>query len=95
MNVQDTASVFSFEAAAELFPCRAKRGTRSLSYRRFDSAAEAVRFAIEDLPGTLLFGAYLEVCDERFDSEGIRKLYDRADFPLRRQTRSAERAREG
>jgi hypothetical protein len=85
MDVRDAASVFSFEAAAELFPCRGKRGRGAVKYRRFESAAEAVRFAIEDLPDTLLLGTYLEVCDERFDGDEIRELYERADFPLPRQ----------
>ena len=92
MNVQEGASTFSFDAAAELFPCRGKRRRGPVNYRRFETTAEAVRFAIEDLPGSLLLGTYLEACDERFDGEGIRGLYDRADFPLRRQTKPKEHA---
>jgi hypothetical protein len=86
MQVERRAgSPFNFNAAAELFPCPVRKGKSkpAMSYRRFDTAAEAVRFAIEELPAPLLIGAYLEVDEERFDADSIRALYDRADYPLR------------
>ncbi len=56
-----------------------------MTYRRFESGAEAVRFAIEELPSDVLFGTVLEVNEQRFDAAQIRKLYDSKDYPLQRR----------
>jgi hypothetical protein len=82
--VSQGGSGFDFNAPAELFPTPSRKG-RPMGYRRFDTAADAIRFAIEELSPELLIGAQLEVEEERFDSEGIRRLYERADYPLARR----------
>ena len=76
---------FDYQAAAELFPSRSKKGNRPAGYRRFDTAAEAIRFAIEEMPSVLRLGTVLEVDEERFDGDAIRKLYDSAEYPLTRK----------
>jgi hypothetical protein len=76
---------FDYTAPAELFPTRSRKGNRPMGYRRFAKAAEAIRFAIEELPPDLLIGAHLEVEEQRFDSDGIRRLYENTDYPLARR----------
>ena len=73
-----------FNAPAELFPSRSRKTRRPMSYRRFDTAAEAIRFAIEELPAPLLLGAFLEVDEIRFGGDDIRRLYDSPEYPLPR-----------
>src|SRR4029078_3898339 len=53
------------------------------------SPARATRFAIEELPSSLLAAAALEVGDHRYDAQQIRKLYDASAYPLKRHSRRA------
>ena len=77
---------FDYNAEAELFPCRNKKSSRrAIAYRRFGHAADAIRFAVEELAPESLVGAYLEVGDERYDVGGIRRLYESLDYPLVRR----------
>jgi hypothetical protein len=75
---------FDHNAPAELFPSRTRRGALQTRYKRFETAAAALQFAIEDMPPPVLLGAFLEVEEERFDAEEMRSLYRSAAYPLRR-----------
>ena len=77
---------FDYDAPAELFMAKRKGSTRKpLGYRRFASAAEAIRFAVEEFPAVHTLGAWLQVGDERFDSDDIQRLYENDEYPLRRR----------
>jgi hypothetical protein len=63
---------FDYGVPAELFPARNRKYRRQpFGYRRFARAADAIRFAIEELPPELLLGTFLEVDGERYGSEGF------------------------
>jgi len=87
VNVRIVAmATFDYSTQAELFPTRGRKSQRhSFGYKRFARAADAIRFAIEELPPALLVGAFLEVDEERFNDQGIRQLYESADYPLTRR----------
>jgi hypothetical protein len=73
-------------AAAELFPSRQRTRTLgAVKYMRFAAAADAIRYAVEEIPANSFQKTFLEVNEERFDSKGIRRLYDSAEYPLPRQ----------
>jgi hypothetical protein len=79
----------NYNAEAELFPPRRRSFSRGpVGYKRFKSAAEAIRFAIEELPAELLLGAYLEVEEDRFDGSAIRQVYESEAYPLQRHRTS-------
>lgn len=80
---------FDYGAPAELFPSRSKAGKSRSRYMRFDSAAEALRFVIEEMPAPALPGAYLVVDERRFGVEEMRCLYESAGFPLARSASAA------
>ena len=80
---------FNFSAAVELFPSRNRKIASRVKYRRFDKAAEAIRFAVEDMPEPLLLGATIQIGDERFGHQQIRDLYFSEGFPLKRAKQAA------
>ena len=77
---------FDYGLPAELFMPKRKGGARSrLISRHFATAAEAIRFAVEDFPAIRALGAWMQVGNERFDREDIHRLYESHQFPLRRR----------
>jgi hypothetical protein len=70
-----------YRAPAELFPAPSfRRGP--LSYHRFDTLAEALRYAIEELTPPQLAGAFIEVDEVRYGASEIDALYRAAGYPL-------------
>ena len=55
---------------AELFMAKPMKGRRE-RYRRFATATDAIRYAVEVLRTPKAFGTHLEVGDERFNSDEI------------------------
>ncbi len=81
------AKGFKFSRPAELYEGRAWKGRpTAITYRRFDTAAEAVRYAVEELPGACRRACVMEVDEKRFNSMDIRKLYESIEYPFQRQT---------
>jgi hypothetical protein len=77
---------FDYKAPTELFSGRKRLPRRQpLGYKRFAQAADAIRFAMEEVPRECLAGAFLEVDGERYGGEDIRRLYESAEYPLARR----------
>jgi hypothetical protein len=106
MPVAETAmAAFDYGTEAELFPSRGEvrlapsrsgrhRRAYPVGYGRFARAADAIRFAIEELPPELLPAACLEVDNEIFDHDGILRLYASDRYPLPRRAATAEGTRQ-
>jgi hypothetical protein len=89
MSSTDTANTeaFDYNASADLFSMTNRNGRRQpLNYKHFESAAEAIRYAIEEIPTQNLVGTLLEADDSRYDGKQIHRLYASPDFPLARKS---------
>src|ERR1700731_1058996 len=86
-------AAFDYGTVAELFPTRGevrqgpprggrRRRSSPVGSGRFARAAEAIRFAVEELPAELLPGACLEVDAKIFDRDDILRLYESDEYPL-------------
>ena len=73
-----------YAAPAELFPAAGRR-RNIVDYHRFDTLAEALRFALEELNPNLLPGAFIESEEVRYNADEMRTLYDSAGYPLERK----------
>ncbi len=80
---------FDYGVPAELFPSRNRKVANKVKYRRFDKAAEAIRFAVEELPEPQLLGAYIQVDEQRFGHQQIRALYQSERYPLKKRVDEA------
>jgi hypothetical protein len=81
-NYAAEAELFDYETAAEVFSPTKRKGWRQpLGYKRFARAADAIRFAMEELPPQLLASTYLEVNETRYQGDAIQRLYESANYP--------------
>jgi hypothetical protein len=85
----------NYRAQAELYHRMYKGMKRQtpIGYARFKTAADAIRFAIEQLPDYLLPGSFLEVDEERYGADEIRGLYYSTAYPLKRHQRLTSQSR--
>ena len=72
-----------YYSPAELFMPKGIGRRAVPRYRRFATAAEAIRFAVEEMPVKTL-GAWMQVGEDRFNSDEITELYESSEYPLRR-----------
>jgi hypothetical protein len=77
-----------YAAEAELFAVQKLGRKRNLFYRRFDTAAEAIKFAIEEMTDSTS-NLVLETEFSRLDAAGIAALYAADSFPLERRSSPA------
>jgi hypothetical protein len=75
---------FDYGAPAELYPGRNRKSARKVNYRRFETAADAIRFAVEELPEPLLLGAFIEIDEQRLGYKDIQALYESEQYPHKR-----------
>ena len=78
-------SDFDYEMPGEFYS-RKHQGTKptGLTYQRFKTAAEAIRFAMEALPPAALNSSMLEIGGDRYRGKELRALYADPKYPLRR-----------
>ena len=80
------AELFDYSMEAELFSAKGGNFRRQpLGYKRFARAADAICFAMEELPPHCLVGTYLQVNEERYQAKEIRRLYESGEYPLPRR----------
>jgi hypothetical protein len=81
-------SQFDYTAPAELFVGKARGSVRGspMRYLRFDTSAEAIKYAVEALGDAALVGSSMVVGDERYEGVEIRALYNGKLYPLKRST---------
>ena len=81
---------FDYSAPAEFYGWRGRNMRRSaLTYRRFATAAEAIRHAVEDVAPAGLGSCAVEVDGKRIQGRDIKTLYADSRFPLRRASQAA------
>jgi len=84
----ETISERAYLAPAELFAVRRRGPTGSLFYQRFVTMADAIKFAVEEMPAGSS-NTSIETDLGRIDGADIAFLYEADQFPLKRRSRYA------
>ncbi|MEO8756294.1 MAG: hypothetical protein ABI398_00885 [Devosia sp.] len=75
----------NYQARAELYLGSDRATAFAQGPRSFRTAAQAIRFAVEEAAPVSLRGASLLVGDEIFSGDDLRRLHRSPDFPLPRR----------
>lgn len=76
---------YDYNAPAELFLGRDLSSAIAQGPRHFNTAAKAIRFAIEEAAPVSLHGALLRSGDKTLKGPEIARLYRSGDYPLMRK----------
>ena len=77
---------FDYTAPAELFVGKGRGSARGspMTYKRFSTSAEAIKYAVETLDALSLASAALVVGEDRYEGAQIRELYGDTRYPFSR-----------
>ena len=76
---------FDFNARARLYLGRDRATALAQGAKAYNTAAEAIRFAMEEAAPVSLHGALLVVGNEGYSGAHIRTLYASSTYPLKRK----------
>jgi hypothetical protein len=85
---------FNYDVPGEFYSRKSPgyRKPSGLAYQRFNTAAEAIRFAMEDISPAALGGCTLVVEEERLGVKELKALYVSPSFPLPRRKGNLDKA---
>jgi hypothetical protein len=75
-------------APADVFSSK-RFGKRQVKYQRFETAAEAIRYVVEEIGEGILPGVVVEVNETRLTADAIRSIYASDGYPLSRLAAAA------
>jgi len=84
----DSMTQIDYTAPAQLYLGRDWHNASAQGARRFRTAAQALRFALEEAAPVSLHGALLTVNGATFSAEDMKRLYTGSRYPLPRKTSS-------
>ena len=89
-NYAAPARLMSRDTDPEQFMRKGWKTIQPLGFGQFARAADALRFAVEELAPELRAAAYLDVGGTTFDSTAMRALYDDGRYPWPRVGRMSK-----